>query len=275
MAGDESVSLEISDNTVGTWIASTSMQGYTVNRRTVCCIHEQAGQRAFNLLVEDQSVVNAIDLYSEVGHDKANTISVDNVHVVNGELTISLKMLIDNGTIAGFAVYSPDGALGDIDIEPTGVFVGNITTRSQVRSDFTHCWDQITPKNEGKWGSVEHNRDQYNWAPLDRIYEYARANNIPVKAHILVWGSQCPSWIGENCSGSALSASELRAEIEEWIRDDCTRYPDMQFIDGVNEATPGHAAAGYAKKAFGNNWIIRSFELAAQYCPNFKQLQRP
>jgi len=230
--------------------------------------HEADGQRAFNVLVEGQPVLNAIDLYREAGHDNAYTLSVDNVHVSDGELTISLETLIDNGTIAGFAVYSPNGALDDTVIEPTGLFVGNITTGGQVRSDFAQYWDQITPENEGKWGSVERNRDQYNWAPLDRIYEYARAHNIPVKAHTLVWGSQCPSWIGENCSGSALSASELRAEIEEWIRDYCTRYPDTQFIDVVNEATPGHAPAHYAEKAFGSNWIIRSFELAAQYCPN-------
>jgi GH35 family endo-1,4-beta-xylanase len=36
----------------------------------------------------------------------------------------------------------------------------------------------------------------------------------------------------------------------------------------VNEATPGHAPAGFAQNAFGNNWIIRSFQLARQYCPN-------
>jgi GH35 family endo-1,4-beta-xylanase len=40
------------------------------------------------------------------------------------------------------------------------------------------------------------------------------------------------------------------------------------MIDVVNEATPGHAPAGYAQNAFGNNWIIRTFQLARQYCPN-------
>src|SRR5690606_17068950 len=49
-------------------------------------------------------------------------------------------------------------------------FIGNITTGGQVRSDFTRYWNQITPENEGKWGSVEGTRDVYNWAPVDRIY---------------------------------------------------------------------------------------------------------
>jgi endo-1,4-beta-xylanase len=141
-------------------------------------------------------------------------------------------------------------------------FIGNITTSGAVRSDFNRYWNQITGENEGKWGSVEGTRDVYNWAPVDRIYAYARANNIPVKAHTFVWGAQSPSWINN------LSASETAAEIEEWIRDYCARYPDTAMIDVVNEAVTGHQPAGYAQKAFGNNWIQRVFQLARQYCPN-------
>jgi endo-1,4-beta-xylanase len=141
-------------------------------------------------------------------------------------------------------------------------FVGNITTRGAVRSDFGKYWNQITPENEGKWGSAEATRDQYNWAPIDRIYQYARMAGIPVKAHTFVWGAQKPGWV------DALNATETAAEIEEWIRDYCTRYPDTQMIDVVNEAVQGHQPAGYAQKAFGNNWIQKTFELARKYCPN-------
>jgi endo-1,4-beta-xylanase len=141
-------------------------------------------------------------------------------------------------------------------------FIGNITTSGAVRSDFTRYWNQITPENESKWASVEGTRDVYNWAPVDRIYAYARANNIPVKAHPFVWGAQSPSWINN------LSATETAAEIEEWIRDYCARYPDTAMIDVVNEAVVGHQPAAYAQKAFGNNWIQRVFQLARQYCPN-------
>lgn len=144
----------------------------------------------------------------------------------------------------------------------TKKFVGNITTSGAVRSDFATYWNQITPENEGKWGSVEATRGVYNWTALDRIYTYARQNNIQVKAHTFVWGSQYPSWINN------LSAAEQAKAIEDWIRNFCTRYPDTKYIDVVNEAIPGHAPAAYAKNAFGDNWIIKSFQLARQYCPN-------
>ncbi len=145
-----------------------------------------------------------------------------------------------------------------------GRFVGNITTAGRVRSDFVQYWDQLTPENEGKWGSVEYARDAYNWSGLDAAYNYAKQHNIPFKEHTFVWGNQYPQWM------DSLSPSEQAAEIEEWIRDFCHRYPDVDMIDVVNEATPGHAPAGYARRAFGDNWIIRSFQLARQYCPNAK-----
>ncbi len=161
--------------------------------------------------------------------------------------------------------YADDFSIGG-EVEQGGgnheFFVGNITTSGNVRSDFIQYWDQITPENEGKWGSVEGTRDVYNWAPLDRIYNYARENNIPVKAHTFVWGNQSPAWLNN------LSGPEVAAEIEEWIRDYCARYPDTAMIDVVNESTPGHAPATYAQRAYGNNWIIRVFQIARQYCPN-------
>jgi GH35 family endo-1,4-beta-xylanase len=141
--------------------------------------------------------------------------------------------------------------------------VGNITTGGQVRSDFLQYWNQITPENEGKWASVEGTRDQYNWSGVDRVYNFAQQNGIPYKQHTFVWGNQSPTWISNN-----ITPAEQAAEIEEWIRDFCARYPNTKYIDVVNEATPGHAPAAYAQSAFGNNWIIRSFQLARQYCPN-------
>ena len=144
-------------------------------------------------------------------------------------------------------------------------FVGNITTNGAVRSDFIRYWDQITPENEGKWGSVEATRGTMNWAGLDAVYNYAQQNGIPFKQHTLVWGSQQPSWI------SSLSAAEQAAEVEEWIRLFCERYPNVALIDVVNEppphTTPSYMNAIGGAGSSGYDWIIWSFQKARQYCP--------
>jgi endo-1,4-beta-xylanase len=158
------------------------------------------------------------------------------------------------------------GTTGNGGSPPAGAkFVGNIDTRGQVRSDFTMYWNQISPENAGKWGSVEGSRDQMNWAGLDRVYNYAKQNNIPFKQHTFVWGSQQPNWIG------GLSQADQRAEVEEWIRLFCERYPDTKLIDVVNEppphTNPSYAAALGGAGASGYDWIVQAFKWARQYCP--------
>jgi GH35 family endo-1,4-beta-xylanase len=149
----------------------------------------------------------------------------------------------------------------------SGKFVGNITHRSQIPSDFATYWNQITAENEGKWDAVEGSRDTMNWAGIDRAYNYAKQHNMPYKQHTFVWGSQYPGWMNN------ISANEQKAEVEEWIQAYCKRYPDTPMIDVVNE--PDHkrpswyTAIGGAGSS-GHDWIIWSFQKARQYCPNSK-----
>jgi endo-1,4-beta-xylanase len=145
-------------------------------------------------------------------------------------------------------------------------FVGNITTRGQVRPDFASMWNQITPENEGKWGSVEAVRNQMNWAGLDRAYAYAKQNKVLFKQHTMVWGSQQPGWL------ASLPPAQQAAEVEEWIRLFCQRYPDTAIIDVVNEPPP-HTNPVYARAlggagASGYDWIAQAFKLTRKYCPN-------
>jgi len=149
---------------------------------------------------------------------------------------------------------------------PLKKFVGNIDTRGQVRSDFSMFWDQLTPENAGKWGSIERTRDQMSWSSLDAMHTYAVQNNIPFKQHNFIWGSQQPSWLG------GLSQADQKAEVEEWIRLFCERYPDTRLIDVVNEppphTTPVYVAALGGAGSSGYDWIAQAFKWAHQYCPN-------
>lgn len=131
-----------------------------------------------------------------------------------------------------------------------------------IYSNFNIYFNQITPGNAGKWGSVEYSRGNYNWSNLDVIYDYAQSNGILFKEHVLVWGSQQPGWI------SSLNQTEQRVVVEDWIKALAERYPNISMVDVVNE--PFNAVPSY-KEALGGNgetgwdWVITSFELARQY----------
>jgi len=51
-------------------------------------------------------------------------------------------------------------------------FLGCGTSSSLFRN-LADYWNQVTPGNDGKWGSVESIQGQYSWSGLDAIYNYA------------------------------------------------------------------------------------------------------
>jgi endo-1,4-beta-xylanase len=147
-------------------------------------------------------------------------------------------------------------------------------------TNFTKYWNQVTPENAGKWGSVGTSADtsSWNWTGLDAAYNFAKSNNLIYKHHCLIWGAQQPAWI------SSLDSATQAGYIETWIRMVGQRYPNLDQVDVVNEALPGHnppdggnGRANY-KNALGGNgatgwdWVIRAFSLARQYMPNAKLL---
>ena len=143
-------------------------------------------------------------------------------------------------------------------------FVGNITTSDSVDTDgktFSKHWDQITPENAGKWGSVQSSAGAaYNWRTLDAIYDYTEKAGIAFMEHAFVWGSQQPSGsIGE-------------ADVKAWMKAFCTRYPNTKVIDVVNEPPP-HTTPSYANAIGGGTngtwqWITNAFLWAREACPN-------
>jgi endo-1,4-beta-xylanase len=141
-------------------------------------------------------------------------------------------------------------------------FVGNITTNNSVDTGgmkYSKYWDQITPENAGKWGSVQSSpASAFNWTTLDAIYAYAQTNNIVFKQHTFVWGSQQPS------------GTPTLAQVENWIKSFCQRYPNTKLIDVVNEppphTTPTYTANLGAGESGTYGWITKAFKLARQYC---------
>ena len=145
---------------------------------------------------------------------------------------------------------------------------------------FYKYWNQLTPENAGKWGSVATSQDttQWNWSGLDAAYNYAQSHNLIFKDHNLIWGAQQPSWI------SSLDSATQYKYIEYWIRKVGQRYPNIDMVDVVNEPLPGHNppdgqngranyenALGGAGKT-GWDWVVNAFKLARKYLPNAKLL---
>jgi endo-1,4-beta-xylanase len=185
---------------------------------------------------------------------------------------------LNNGE-AGSKEYPVNKPLGTPLAKGKSKFLGCEWDYIQAPS-FAGYWNQLTPGNAGKWGSVESSRDVMNWTVLDSTFKVANKYKIPIKEHTLIWGAQQPSWI------NGLDATTQRKEIEQWFSALAARYDSFASIDVVNEplhnapngmipwgtTTPNvnYANALGGAGVTGWDWVITSFRLARQYFPKSK-----
>ena len=170
------------------------------------------------------------------------------------------------GRSGGVAGGSSTGTGGKLGAGEGPEFVGNITTgfmngMDQGNRKFATYWDQVTPENAGKWGSVQSNASAaFNWTALDAIYDYAEQNKIIFKQHTFVWGSQQP--------GGTINPEA----VQKWMTEFCKRYPNTKLIDVVNEPPPHTRPAYDGNIGGGTNgdwkWIANAFTWARTACPN-------
>ena len=148
-------------------------------------------------------------------------------------------------------------------------FLGSAPDNAADYLAFAEYFDQVTPGNASKWGSVEAARNEMAWSELDTAFEFATANGFPFKLHTLVWGQQEPPWV------AALPPAEQLAELEEWMAALADRYGDVAMVDVVNE--PLHAPPSYSEALGGSgetgwDWVIAAFELARTHFPRSELL---
>ncbi len=327
IVGDETLELEIDGTVVATWTMSTSYQIFTYSGPSVGVFRlnftNDAGSRDIQVdylevsgttyQAEDQDINTALYANGACGGGGNSEIMNCNGYIqfnvggvcadTDGDGTDDCSDNCPNdpnkvnpgdcgcgvpeGSCDGLQFAIPGGNQGIAACKAK--FVGNIMPSSWqgqvIRSDFSTYWNQVTAENAGKWGVVEGSRDNYSWGDLDQMYNYAQQNNIPFKHHVFIWGSQQPNWL------SGLSASDQRAEVEEWYSLFAQRYPNTAIIDVVNESLPGHAPdvavrdalGGFNNGAnnpylsshpeygpYGTGWdyIIYAFAKAREYFPN-------
>lgn len=153
-------------------------------------------------------------------------------------------------------------------------FLGNITTRYSMDAGggvpaYYKLWNQVTPENESKWGSVEGTKGSFNWNGADNAFNYAKSHNFTYKFHALVWASQYPGWLEKQ------TPKERFASFTNWFNKVKAHYPQLPLIDVANEAVGTHQAANpMVKESWGGggktgyDWLIKAFEMAFERFPN-------
>jgi endo-1,4-beta-xylanase len=222
-------------------------------------------------VTDEETVIRAPFHFSLLDNDDGGVVYMDNVRVIN---------LAD---LPGDDIPDPTGPpLAD----GRSKWLGSAHSISQ-EPFFLQYWNQVTSENDAKWGHVEGTRGTYNWTNLDRAYNLAKDNDLPYRFHVLVWGNQQPTWM----AGLVDEPEEQLEAIEAWFRAVAERYPDLDYVEVVNEPlhdppgchVPGNQGANCAPsgdyyEALGGagesgwDWVLNAFRMARDIFPETTKL---
>jgi GH35 family endo-1,4-beta-xylanase len=177
-------------------------------------------------------------------------------------------------------------------------FLGCIYSTAQLPNADKY-FNQVAPENSGKWGEVEGTEGVYDFTSVDAAREYAKVHNFPFRYHVLLWGSQQPTWL------KPMNDVQKVAKIKAWMQAVANHYDGstnakakLEYIEVFNETlndppnntTNPHPSYGFpgadntndggsgdyvnALKSLNTelgttagtyDWIVNAFKLARQY----------
>ncbi|MFL5844156.1 MAG: endo-1,4-beta-xylanase [Solirubrobacteraceae bacterium] len=142
---------------------------------------------------------------------------------------------------------------------PDGRVLAGVAVRADRLSDPAYAagvrlFRSITPENEMKWQSTEPEPGEFSFAAGDRIAAFARAHDLRLRGHALVWHLQLPPWV----TGTL---QEMRRHIDGVARH--YRGQVAQW-DVVNEALADEGGLRDTPflRTIGEGYIARAFVLA-------------
>jgi endo-1,4-beta-xylanase len=138
---------------------------------------------------------------------------------------------------------------------------------SRLRDTFLRYFDQMTPENEMKWGSVHPEILYWNFTTADEMIDWARANGKRVRGHTLIWNKQNPSWV-EN---GTWTRETLLVVMENHIKNTIEHFKDrVHEWDVVNEAIDinGHWTDNIWYRVIGPDYVDYAFRYAHEADPD-------
>lgn len=127
----------------------------------------------------------------------------------------------------------------------------------------------LTPENALKWDTIHPQQTVFNFAPGDQHVRFARANNMQVHGHTLVWHNQLPGWL----TNGRWNEATLTEVLKDHIDNVAGHYRGQVLVwDVVNEAfnEDGSFRASLWLKTLGEKHLEMAFRRAHAVDPKAK-----
>jgi endo-1,4-beta-xylanase len=128
----------------------------------------------------------------------------------------------------------------------------------------------VVPENELKWRALRPAQDQFDFSQSDALFAFARAHDLKIRGHTMVWHNSVPDWLK-----NGPSQLDVRQLLIDHIQTVVGRYRGrVHSWDVVNEAIlPADAQADDLRKSFwfdrvGADYIEVAFRAAREADPH-------
>jgi len=151
----------------------------------------------------------------------------------------------------------------------TAVDMTALADDAQYRDAVAAEFSTVTAENVMKWESLEPERGVYNYAPADRLVQFARQHNQKLRGHVLVWHNQNPAWLTQG----TFTPTELRQILREHITETVRHFKGKVWHwDVVNEIfnDDGTWRDTIWYRNLGPGFVADAFRWAHRADPNVK-----
>ncbi|WP_440118185.1 endo-1,4-beta-xylanase [Paenibacillus sp. QZ-Y1] len=119
----------------------------------------------------------------------------------------------------------------------------------------TKHFNSITADNFMKMDAMQPQEGQFVWSETDRLVSFAKANDMEIRGHTLLWHSQVPNWFftDPNDASKPATREQLLARMKTHIQTIMTRYKGkVHTWDVVNEVISD--GGGLRNEASNSKW---------------------
>lgn len=157
-----------------------------------------------------------------------------------------------------------------------GAAVGNELPDLEIAGVLAH-FNAMTTENAFKWGSLSSQEGVYDFGAADRLVDFARRNQLRLRAHTLVWHRDgflgTPQYVRDAVAKAEDPAARLRELMRQHIETVVARYRGrVDLYDVVNEPlslfTSGfdtEPAFGFAANVFFETLGVEYIDLAFRW----------
>jgi endo-1,4-beta-xylanase len=151
--------------------------------------------------------------------------------------SLTLPSLNPANSLSISSMINPETTLRSA-AEPHNIKIGtavatNLLSNETYAKILSTEFNLLEPENDLKFGPVHPEPDRYNFATVDKQVAFAKAHNMSVRGHTLVWHSQYAPWLTQN----NYTPKQLNKILKDHIFTVMRRYRGtIRDWDVVNEA---------------------------------------